>query len=499
MTKKIDPEKAAAIVDAAEQIFNATPPAVLDGDGDGDGGSKEVTIVDAEWRWADTTVGGKPQQTMMNAMLCIQRLGPDCRHDIFRDRYTVNGTSLQAFVGDLSDAICRKIRALSRIQFKLDPGKECTSDAMKRMCEERRFHPFQDYLNGLKWDGVPRLETWLIDYLGVKDTKLVRAQGGIIIAAIVKRAFEPGCKFDHVPVFEGPEGTYKSSVCRVLANGSRTGNDFHSDSPILHVDERKQQELTAGIIVYELAELAGMRKGDQHSIKNFVTKQVERARPAYGEYNKEQLRGCIYIGTFNTDENGGIVEYLNVGDQRRWWGILVGKIDIPGLEAVRDQLFAEAMDEYEMFGGRNLYLPPALEAQAKAIAKTREKTDPLVDTLSTVYRDVQRMATPLDRGSVTTTDALAVTLSEAPSGAGFLLVKGSEAAPFAMFDHVSGDAWVSAKYVGELVPSGRKSDGSGVAAAMRALKWASVKDRRSGHEARGYAFSPNPLGTVRPS
>ncbi len=428
-------------------------------------------------------------------MLCIDALGLECRHDIFRNRYTVNGSSLQTFVGDLSDAISRKIREQSRARFGLDPGKECTSDALKRMCEERRFHPFQDYLLGLKWDGVARLEGWLTTYLSVVNNELTRTQGAIIIAAIVKRTFEPGCKFDHVPVWEGPEGARKSSACRILANGTVTGNDFFSDSPILHVDERKQQELSMGIVVYELGELAGLRKADQHVVKNFVVKQVERARPAYGEFNVEQERAPIFIGTFNTDANTGeIVEYLNMGDRRRWWPLRVAdKIDTAGLMAVRDQLFAEAMVEYQMFGGRDLYLSDKLEEEAKAIAKTREKTDPLADTLSTVYRDVLRMKKPVRDGHVTlTTDSKPVRRLE--HDASVKLIKGEEAEPFAMYHRDSGDVWVSAKYVGELVPSGRKSDGgTSMGFAMRSLGWTAVSDRRSGNFKRGWVYNPGDI------
>lgn len=485
---KLTPEeRAAVIVDKAEEIFNASQPPEDDPLDD----DKSVTVVDLKpMRWADKSAGGKPLATMVNAMLCIAGLRLECRHDIFRNRYTVNGSSLQTFVGDLSDAISRKIREQSRARFGLDPGKECTSDALKRMCEERRFHPFQDYLLGLKWDGVARLEEWLTKYLGVKNNDLTRAQAAIIIAAIVRRAFEPGCKFDHVPVLEGPEGARKSSVCRILANGTVTGNDFFSDSPILHVDERKQQELSMGVVVYELAELAGLRKGDQHIVKNFITKQVERARPAYAEFNVEQERSPLFVGTFNTDANTGeIVEYLNMGDRRRWWPLRTAdKIDTAGLMAVRDQLFAEAMVEYQMFGGRDLFLSDKLEEQAKAIAKTREKPDPLADTLSTIYHDVLRMKSePAVGSTMLTTDSKPVLRLE--DGASVKLIKGEEALPFAMYHCDSGDVWVSAKYVGELVPAGRKNDGgTSMGLAMRSLGWVSVNDRRSGDKVRGWAY-----------
>jgi hypothetical protein len=481
--KKLSSEKRAALVAKTAEVLAATPPS----------DSREVVAIEFVQRevmaWADLTAGGQPKQTMTNGMLCLQGLGLVCQQNVFTGRYTVNGNSVGgAFNGDLSDIITRKIRDVSRMRFGLDPGKEAMSDALKRVCEENRFHPVQDWLNGLVWDGVPRLDTWMIKYLGVADTPLTRLQGAIVIAAAVRRTFEPGCKFDHVLVLEGPEGTFKSSVVRVLANGSRTGNEYFSDSPILNTEERKQQELTAGVLFYELAELAGMKKADQFAIKNFITKQEERARPAYAEFQEIRPRSCIFVGTFNTTPGGELIEYLNVGDQRRWWPNLVGVIDIPALERDRDQLFAEAMEEYRMFGGRDLYLRPELEAQAKAVAKTREKVDPLADTLSTIRADVLRMAQPVaDECAILTTDGHAVMRLETDTG--ITLTKGQEAEPFAMDQRaVPGRAvvWVSSKYVGELVPPSRKSDGPGIGAAMRSLGWSAVNDRRTGSKRRGW-------------
>jgi hypothetical protein len=167
---------------------------------------------------------------------------------------------------------------------------------------------------------------------------------------------------------------------------------------------------------------------------------------------------------------------------------LVGKIDIPGLERDRDQLFAEAMFDYQLGGNCDLYLPPELEAEAKRLAATREKVDPLADTLSTIRADVLRMAQPVaDECSMLTTDGHAVTRLETDTG--ITLTKGEEAEPFAMDQRaVPGRAvvWVSSKYVGELVPSGRKSDGPGIGAAMRSLGWSAVNDRRTGSKRRGW-------------
>ncbi len=490
--KKLTPEERAARVAArkaaaaatAVEIRAASPP---------DGGSTAlVEFIPREVvAWPDLTAAGLPKNTMTNGKASIAKLGAVCRLNVFTGRYTVNGRDIDGgFNGELSDAITRTMRDFARMRYGLDVGKEHMSEALLRVCEQNRFHPIEDYLNGLPvWDGVKRLDTWLTKYVGVEDTPLVRAQGRIVIMSAVRRIFEPGCKADHVLVLEGREGVYKSSVVKVLANGSRTGNAYFSDSPILHPSgdaERKQQELTEGVWFYEIAELAGMRKGDQFAIKNFITKQEDRARAAYGRFNKSQPRVCVFIGTFNTTAGGELIQYLNSGDQRRWWPVLVGKIDIPGLEADRDQLFAEAMLDYMVGESCDLYLPPELEAQAKAIAMSREKLDALTDTLSTVAADVARMATVIIEG-----------VRRHQSDKGVQLYKGDEAKPFARVSP-DGEIWVASKHVGELVPANRRNDGAAVSNAMRSHGWIGPdKDYRSGlgEQLRGYYMPvPDPWG-----
>jgi predicted P-loop ATPase len=59
-----------------------------------------------------------------------------------------------------------------------------------------------DYLDGLQWDGQKRLDTWVIRYLGAEDTPLNRAFGRKMLVAAVRRARQPGCKFDYVPCWK---------------------------------------------------------------------------------------------------------------------------------------------------------------------------------------------------------------------------------------------------------------------------------------------------------
>ncbi|UGX93690.1 virulence-associated E family protein [Bradyrhizobium barranii subsp. barranii] len=437
--------------------------------------------------WPVTVGKGKPDKnSQLNAGAVIRALGLDCRLDVFHQEYLVSGHALSQFGGKLQDHVVRKLVEVGWQATGHELSEKAYRSGLLRECEENQFHPVKDYLKSLNWDRKPRLDTWLTTYVGVEDTPLVRAQGAIVMTAAVARIMKPGTKYDHVLVLEGPEGARKSSAVRILANGTFDGDENFSESKILGEDERKQQELTTGKWFYELAELAGLRKADQYALKNFVTKQTERARAAYAHFITEQPRTCVFIGTFNTDATtGALVEYLNPGDQRRWWPVRVGDIDIATLQRDRDQLLAEAMVAYDL--GMPLYLDKALEAEARGEAARREMVDPLSDTLS----DVDAAALKMLQEKVAPNGA---EVAVAGHNGGKLLTIGDEAKPAAFI--TDSEIWVSAKHVTACAPSSRQNDGKGITAAMRKLGWVQVRDRRTGSVERGYARTRDDLSDL---
>jgi putative DNA primase/helicase len=92
--------------------------------------------------------------------------------------------------------------------------------------EKHQFHPIRDYLNNLKWDWTPRLDSILIEYLGAEDSDYTRAVTRKALVAAVARVFNPGIKFDHVLTVIGQQGKGKSTLLRKLG-GSWFSDNFH--------------------------------------------------------------------------------------------------------------------------------------------------------------------------------------------------------------------------------------------------------------------------------
>ena len=220
-------------------------------------------------------------------------MGITGRHDKFHDRKFIAGDLAENLGPELSDPIVRAVRHKIVARFNFDPGKDNVHEALEHLCDATQFDPVVDYLAGIEWDGAPRLDRWLIVYLGAEDTALNRAFGRKALMAGVRRARQPGCKFDYMLVLEGPQGAGKSSAVQILAGASEN----FSDQPIKWDDPQKQMEAVGGVWIYEVGELVGLRKADVENIKSFLSRQVDRVRPAYGRHKVDRPRRCIFIGT----------------------------------------------------------------------------------------------------------------------------------------------------------------------------------------------------------
>ena len=234
-----------------------------------------------------------------------------------------------------------------------------TLDAMESVLTEQQRHPVREYLGGLKWDGVPRLDALLIDYLGAEDTPLTRAVTRKAFTACVARVMEPGCKYDYVLVLQGGEGIGKSTLLHVM------GGQWFSDS-VTAVAGREGMESLLGAWLVELAELMSVRRAEVETTKAYITRQEDEYRPAYGRKKECYPRQCVFFGTTNEENplRGG------TGNRRFWIVRCAGGARLSpwrDLPELRDQLWAEAVARYK--AKEPLYLSPTLEALAGAQQK----------------------------------------------------------------------------------------------------------------------------------
>ena len=176
------------------------------------------------------------------------------------------------------------------------------------------FNEVQDYLNGLIWDGTPRLNTLFSDYLGAENTPYTQAVCRKIFVAAVARAMNPGCKFDNMVILCGPQGIGKSTLIKKMAREEKWFTD-----DIKTFEGKETSELIQGIWLVEIAELDAFRRTEVSRIKQFLSLSVDRYRAAYAHYAKEFPRCCVFFGTSNKSD------FLqDMTGNRRFWPVDVG-------------------------------------------------------------------------------------------------------------------------------------------------------------------------------
>jgi hypothetical protein len=332
--------------------------------------TKALLAIGDDWPDGVQPKTGIPNSGFQNTQAAILRLGIVCRFDVYRNRMTVSGQVLQQFVGDYSDRISLFVRDLIGKNFGFDPGNERTNDSIVHLSTLNAFDPVRDYLDSLKWDGVARINEFLTKFCGADDSEYTKAISAITLIAAVRRVRSPGIKFDTIPVWEGVQGSGKSTAIKILASP-----EFFSDQDILILDQKAQMEVMEGVWLYEIGELAGMRHTEVNKIKAFASRSTDKARPAYCRVAENRPRRGILIGTTNDDE------YLkDETGNRRFWPVATDKIDLPAIAEARDLLWAEAAAREAK--GESITLPETLWVLAAAEQAKRVSPDPWVDTVA---------------------------------------------------------------------------------------------------------------------
>jgi Virulence-associated protein E-like domain len=142
--------------------------------------------------------------SLENAIVAVTMFSFKCRYDLFHDKMTIEKHECGIERDQELDNVALKVRQMVLQRFGFDPGINYTIDALTIRALDHRFDPLRDYLDGLEWDGKPRVDNWLVRYCGAADTALNRAIGRKLLLAGVRRVKHPGVKFDYIVVLEGP-------------------------------------------------------------------------------------------------------------------------------------------------------------------------------------------------------------------------------------------------------------------------------------------------------
>jgi putative DNA primase/helicase len=233
-------------------------------------------------------------------------------------------------------------------------------------------HPAREYFGNLKWDGKPRLDTWLTYYCGAEhdNAEYLKFVGRKWITAIVARIFHAGTPWHHMPIFEGDQGARKSSMLEELA--TIHGKAYFEDG--INVSELGNDKIVPklqGVLIVEMAEMSGLNRKDVNELKQAITSSNDRIIRKYANEPTSYPRQFVFAGTINPTEG-----YLDdPTGARRFWPVRVGKrIDIDAIARDKEQLWAEAVECFK--SGEKLYLTPEEEKLAKVAQDERSMSHP---------------------------------------------------------------------------------------------------------------------------
>lgn len=340
-----------------------------------------------------------PLPTLQNTVLVLEN---ELGEALFRrnelttyDHYGTSAPWPTAKVGGwVTDDCVSHMKLFIGQRHNFEPPKDTLEDAIRVIATRNGYHPVKDELAALPpWDGVPRLDTWLIDNFGARipddlleDSPELKSRdaGKEYLAQVfrkwlvasITRTFRPGEQFDWMPIFQGKQGRGKSSIGKILF-----GKAYHNDRLPKDLNDKDAAIALEGMRVAEWGELSNLTRGELDEVKGFITRTSDRIRKPYGRRLEDRPRQIVYYGT--TDKP---VYLRDEAGNRRFNPIeITGWLDFKKLEREREQLWAEALFIYE--NGLEEFL--FMQGDAAEVAELVQKSKMIPDE-SAFYIDTLR-------------------------------------------------------------------------------------------------------------
>ena len=245
------------------------------------------------------TEKGQPANTIGNCrtVFCHDPLLRDAirlnlltdRVDIVRDLGWRRNTSA------LTDTDVKYLLLYFEQNYGLTSEKKMTA-ALSIVANENCYHPIQDVLNGLVWDGTPRIRSCLHHFLGAEVSDYVEEMLKHFLLGAIRRVFSPGSKYEEMLCLVGGQGAGKSSFFRLLA----IRDEWFSDDLKKLDDDRVFLKLQGHWIIEMSEMLATSNAKSIEEIRSFISRQKETYRTPYETQPKDRLRQCVFGGSSNT-------------------------------------------------------------------------------------------------------------------------------------------------------------------------------------------------------
>lgn len=223
------------------------------------------------------------------------------------------------------------------------------AQAVLMVAHRNKVNSVKDWMSSVLWDRIPRIDQFFSDHFGARADVYTMAASRNFWISMVARTYKPGCQADNMVVFEGPQGIGKSRALRAI------GGDWYAEQHESASNPKAFAEIIQGKLLIEISEMDSFNRAEVARVKQIITNTKDRFRESYARRAQDYPRRGIFAGTtnrddWNRDETGA----------RRFWPIACkGEIDVHSIISTRDQLFAEAVHEFQ--AGKTWWEMPSQE------------------------------------------------------------------------------------------------------------------------------------------
>jgi predicted P-loop ATPase len=214
-----------------------------------------------EWmEQLSATKDGIPRETLGNVAIALQHLEPwasSCWYDQVRDIRMVGDHELNdIMVTEAALALEKQVKIPIR-------SKHLIPQALTWLCHQRPRDLLREWIENLPaWDKTPRLSTWLITYAHAPDDAYSQDISRLLIEGPLVRALNPGCQYQYVAIFEGPEDTGKTKLVRAIGTPEWCRELSHG------LDGKEAHMRIKRAWIAELAELSSFSKTEEARLKS---------------------------------------------------------------------------------------------------------------------------------------------------------------------------------------------------------------------------------------
>ena len=252
------------------------------------------------------------------------------------------------------------------------PAQEQLNGVIDMVAQDNAFHPVVEYLEGLEWDGVSRIETYLPGAADAYTRRVAR----LVAVQAVARALDPGVKVDNCLILTGRQGLGKSWFVETMARGWTC-----TLGPIEGSGLRDTVMAMTRSWVTVADEGFAMKKADAEALKQFVTLTHDVIRLPYAREHVKLPRRQVIWGT----TNDAVFLRAQEGNRRFLIVEVAEKLDFGKYsDEYVNQVWAEAVHiwktskaQYGLKDNPELFLSSEEEAAAESVRSMATEEDSL--------------------------------------------------------------------------------------------------------------------------